>query len=39
MKWPDLVYYGDIYSYLIESKGIYTKENLRAHKSLEAFNY
>ena len=36
--WPDLQY-GDIYNYLIESKGQFTKENLRAYKSLEAYNY
>ena len=36
--WPDLQY-GDVYNYLIESKGQFTKENLRAFKSLEAFNY
>lgn len=37
-KWPDLVY-GDLYSYLIETKGPYTKEKLKAHKSLDAYNY
>ena len=36
--WPDLQY-GDIYTYLIESKGQFTRENLRAYKSLEAYNY
>ena len=37
-QWPDLLY-GDVYSYLIETKGPYTKEKLRAYKSLDAFNY
>ena len=37
-QWPDLVY-GDLYSYLIETKGPYTKEKLKAHKSLDAYNY
>jgi len=36
--WPDLQY-GDIYNYLIESKGQYTATSLKAFKSLEAFNY
>ena len=35
-KWPDLVY-GDLY--LIETKGPYTKEKLKAHKSLDAYSY
>ena len=37
-KWPTVLY-GDVYNYLIESKGRYTKESLRAFKSLEAFNF
>ena len=35
--WPN-VEYGDIYNYLIETKGLFTKESLKAYKSLEAFN-
>jgi len=37
-KRPDVVY-GDLYSYLIETKGPYTKEKLKAHKSLDVYNY
>ena len=37
-KWPDLQF-GDIYTYLINTKGCYTKESLKAYKSLEAYNY
>ena len=36
--WPN-VEYGDIYMYLIDTKGAYTKDSLKACKSLEAFNY
>ena len=37
-KWPE-IQFGGIYTYLIEIPGIFTKENLRAYKSLEACNY
>ena len=36
--WPE-IHFGDIYTYLIDTKGIYTKEKLKAYKSLEAYNY
>ena len=36
-SWPDLTY-GDIYEYLIETLGQYTKESLKANKSLEAYS-
>ena len=36
--WPN-VEYGDIYNYLIDTKGLYTKESLKVYKSLEAFNF
>lgn len=35
--WPNLEF-GDLYTYLIETKGPFTKESLKAYKSLEAFN-
>ena len=37
-KWPP-VDYPSIYTYLIETPGGYTRERLRAFKSLDAYNY
>ena len=37
-RWPQ-VEFGDIYTYLIDTKGVFTKESLKAYKSLDAFNY
>ena len=37
-KWSS-VQFGDLCSYLIETKGPYTKDSLKAYKSLEAYNY
>ena len=36
--WPDLQF-SDIYTYLIETKGQYTREDLKAYKSLESYSY
>ena len=35
LSWPDLMF-SDIYTYLIDTPGIYTRESLNAYKSLEA---
>ena len=37
-KWPD-VEFGNVYTYLIDTKEVYTEESLAAYKSLEAYNY
>ena len=37
-RWPP-VEYPDLYSYLIETPGEFSKEKLKAFKSLEAYNY
>ena len=37
-KWPALEW-PEIYAYLIEKPSVYTKEKLRAHKSLDTYNY
>ena len=37
-QWPELEF-GDIYSYLIDTKGAYTKEKLKVYKSLDTYNY
>ena len=33
------VEFGDIYLYLIETPGQFTREKIKAYKSLDAFNY
>ena len=38
LSWPDLTF-GDIYTYLIDTPGIYTRESLKAYKSLEAYDF
>ena len=37
-KWPNNEF-GDIYNYLIDLKGPYRKESLKAYISLEEYNY
>ena len=37
-KWPN-VEFGDIYIYLIDTKGMFTKQSLKAYKSLEAYYF
>ena len=37
-KWLELEF-GDVYMYLIEIEGKYTKEKLKAYKSLDAYKY
>ena len=37
-EWPNLEF-GDLFMYLIDTEGIYTKEKLKAYKSLDAYNY
>ena len=37
-RWPTMEF-GDLYSYLVNTEGTYTKESLKAYKSLEAYNY
>ncbi|VDI60785.1 Hypothetical predicted protein [Mytilus galloprovincialis] len=36
--WPDLQF-GDVYSYLIDSPGIFTRASMKSYKSLDAHNY
>ena len=36
--WPP-VEFGEIYTYLIDTPGQFTREKMKAYKSLEAFNY
>ena len=37
-KWPPIEY-GDLYNYFINTPGIYTKDALKAYKSLEGYDY
>ena len=36
--WPPIEF-GSIYAYLIDTPGEFTREKLKAYKSLEAYNY
>lgn len=36
--WPP-VEFGEIYTYLIDTPGLFTREKLKAYKSLDAYNY
>ena len=36
--WPP-VEFGEIYTYLIDTPGQFTREKMKAYKSLDAFNY
>ncbi len=37
-QWPELQF-GDVYTNLINMEGQFTKEKLKAYKSLDAYNY
>ena len=37
-KWPN-VQYGDVYNYLVNTPGVYTKEALKCYKSLDGYNF
>ena len=37
-SWPPLEF-GQIYTYLIDTPGPFTRERLKAYRSLDAFNY
>lgn len=36
--WPDVMY-PDIFTYLIDSPGVHTKDAMKAYKSLQSYNY
>ena len=36
--WPDVTF-GDVYAYLIEIPGPFTRESMKAYKSLEAYDF